>query len=298
MQIKISIGIISLMATMTIFAYTALREPARLSRYTAAYQARTIENGALLFQQNCVTCHGTYGQAQEGCSFINEDGIETGLCRGLPLDTFDLLCNDYSRRMDAMNTALNKEAFIRSTIATGRGQIMPAWSAAYGGPLAPHEIDQLTTFILNWTPTQYECESQLTHEPRPPQWSDYLFSNLPEGNPDAGQKIFAITAGCQACHGDPQGDASTATVGPWLGNIAAEGATKIDGYTADDYLYESILNPDAYIVEQCPIGPCPASIMPQNFDNTLYEQDMADLLAYLLGRSTFTSTTTIRFIKE
>ncbi|HSH03369.1 MAG TPA: c-type cytochrome [Anaerolineae bacterium] len=299
------------MLTMMIFSFVALREPARLARYTAAVTGRTIENGGLLFKNNCVSCHGTYGEAQKGCSFVNEEGVETGLCRGLALNNPALLCGDYSTRMDAMNTALSKEAFIRSTIAAGRGQVMPMWSSEFGGPLLDHEIDQLTAFVLNWEPSEAACEEYFAsliiidwavEYPSVADLSSAVLASsegeLEPGDPERGQQVFAVTGGCQACHGDPQGDASTAAVGPWQGNIAEEGATKIEGYTAADYLYESILNPNAYIAEECPTGPCAAGVMPQNFATALNDQQMADLLAYLLGDNTFESTANIRFLEE
>ncbi|HSH03370.1 MAG TPA: hypothetical protein VLL52_12690 [Anaerolineae bacterium] len=121
---------------------------------------------------------------------------------------------------------------------------------------------------------------------------------LPLGDPTQGAELFTGKGACHICHGLPQGLPETASIGPWPGNIAAQAATKIDGYTAADYLYESILNPDAYIVEQCPIGPCPASVMPQTFAQFLTPQETAHIIAYLLNDTTFTSNTTIRFMQE
>ena len=76
-------------------------------------------------------------------------------------------------------------------------------------------------------------------------------------------------------------------MGPDLSNIAVDGATRIEGYSAADYVYESILEPNAFIAEQCPTGPClgPPSAMLANFGERMAAnpQDMADILAYLLG---------------
>jgi hypothetical protein len=72
-----------------------------------------------------------------------------------------------------------------------------------------------------------------------------------------------------------------------MSNIAVDGATRVEGYTATDYLYESILEPNAFITEQCPTGPClgPPSAMPANFAERMATspQDLADIMAYLLG---------------
>ena len=72
-----------------------------------------------------------------------------------------------------------------------------------------------------------------------------------------------------------------------LGDIAEVGGTFIEGYTADEYVYESILNPSAFIVPECPTGPCagPPSAMPDNFPLRMSEnpQDLRDIMVYLLG---------------
>ena len=44
-----------------------------------------------------------------------------------------------------------------------------------------------------------------------------------------------------------------------------------------NYRYESIVNPGAYVVQGFQSG-----IMPQDFGETLGEQDLADLVAYLM----------------
>jgi hypothetical protein len=86
-----------------------------------------------------------------------------------------------------------------------------------------------------------------------------------------------------------------------LGNIAEEGATRIDGYTAADYVYHSILLPSAFIAPDCPNGPCtgPPSAMPANFALRMTSlQEMADVMAYVLGTSTFESSAEVVYPEE
>ena len=77
------------------------------------------------------------------------------------------------------------------------------------------------------------------------------------------------------------------TTGPWLGEIAEVGATRVEGQTAVQYVYTSILDPNAFIAPDCPNGPCVSpSAMLKDFGSrmsTNSPQDMIDLLAYLLG---------------
>ena len=66
-------------------------------------------------------------------------------------------------------------------------------------------------------------------------------------------------------------------VGPSWYNLANNAATRIAGKSAPLYLYHSITLPNQHILE----GFLP-NLMPQTYADQLGEQDMADLIAYLL----------------
>lgn len=100
--------------------------------------------------------------------------------------------------------------------------------------------------------------------------------------------------GCQACHAI-QGFANGA-VGPALDNLYTD-AQKIiasaeykssegKATTVEEYIRESILNPNAFVVAQCPTGPCPKGVMIQNFKDQISEPELEALIGYLmtLGR--------------
>lgn len=288
MQVKIIIGTIAFMLTMVIIGFISLREPARLDAFTDAYAGRSVENGAEIFFDNCATCHGVNGRAEE--CFDPASGEQIG-CQGLPLNNAQLVCGATSPRMEAMGWAGSKHSFIQSTISAGRPwNGMPTWGEQYGGPLQGNQVEDVTLFVLNWE------NEELCEEPAEGVADEWpvVVADLPEGDPDSGQELYAVTFGCQACHGDPAGDASTATLGPWLGNIAEEGAERRDGYTAADYVYESILHPNAFIAPDCPTGPCSEpSQMPPDFGARMEQQDMADVMAYMLGTGQFESNTEI-----
>lgn len=288
MQVKLLIATAAFMLTMIIFGYAALREPARMETTTAAFEARTVEKGAAIFFNNCATCHGIDGKAEE-C--YDAAGERIG-CRGLPLNHAPLLCGVPSERMKALNWNGSKESFINATVTVGRSlNGMPTWGAAYGGPMEPYQVDQVVQFVLNWE-TEELCQ-QPTREPT--VWPDTV-SELPAGDATNGEQLFLVTYGCSACHGNPAEPGSNA-VGPWLGDIENVGATRVDGYTAASYVYESILLPSAHIAPDCPTGPCagPPSGMPANFGERMSEQDMADVLAYLLGTSSFEGDSVIPY---
>jgi cytochrome c2 len=94
------------------------------------------------------------------------------------------------------------------------------------------------------------------------------------GNPEQGKLIFGTIAGCTACH-----DVSTGAilVGPSLKGVASRAATRKPGMAASDYIRESILTPNAYVVSGFQPG-----IMLQNFAQVLTPQQVNDVIAYLL----------------
>ena len=119
-----------------------------------------------------------------------------------------------------------------------------------------------------------------------PELVEDLLARLDPGDPARGEELYT-SYGCVACHGQLT-DSTTAAVGPWLGDIAERGAEMIEGRPAAQYVYESLLYPNDVIAAECPTGPCigPPSDMRQDLATVLAEnpQDMADLLAYLLGQ--------------
>lgn len=78
--------------------------------------------------------------------------------------------------------------------------------------------------------------------------------------------------GCTACH--VQG-AQNGIAPPFEG-VGARAAERVPGMSASAYLYDSIVHPTDYIVE----GYAPS--MAQDFGQRLTQQELADIVAYLL----------------
>lgn len=274
MQVKIIIGTIAFMLSMTVLGYAALREPERLDRYTGAAEGRSIEVGARVYEANCSTCHGIEGRAEE-C--YDSAGNQIG-CQGLPLNYAPLLCGDRSERMEILNWDSSKEQFVGVTVAAGRaGSAMVAWSSRYGGPLRDDQVENVTNFVLNW-----ESEELCSAPPEPayewPENVDDFLAEYPEADPVNGANLYAVTYGCGGCHGNYE-STDWAGAGPWVGDTLMA-APRVEGQTAEQYIYESILYPNEYVV-----GGYNANVMPMNFPLRLGDnpQDMADILAYILG---------------
>ena len=81
------------------------------------------------------------------------------------------------------------------------------------------------------------------------------------------------SSGCGSCHAfKPAG--STGQIGPDLDNLAAD--AKKAGMPLDEYVKESIVDPDAYIVPGYQKG-----VMPTNFGDTLTDDAVQALVQYL-----------------
>lgn len=95
------------------------------------------------------------------------------------------------------------------------------------------------------------------------------------GNAANGRRLF-VTLACNSCHAIP--GVSTANTCPPLGDIGNIAATRKPGYTPGQYIVESIINTNAYIVQ----GFQP-NVMPQTFA-TLPQDQINDLVAYLIAQ--------------
>jgi mono/diheme cytochrome c family protein len=282
MQVKVVIGTVAFMLTMIILGFSALMEPARMERFTLAYDGRRIEQGAEVYKANCSLCHGVNGEAQFCVDPATGDQIA---CAGRPLNTPELLCGIPSPRMEAMAWLGTKYDYIEGVVNVGRPWAgMPTWGQAYGGPLQENQIENVAHFVLNWESVELCAEPVEVREWPPVEEVEAFLAEF-AGDPVAGEAIYnSPTPACVACHGTIDAPES-ANVGPHLGRIGTVGAERVTGYTAAQYIYESILHPEAVLAPQCPsqAGPVPCpNAMPGHFGAMFDYQEMADLVTFLL----------------
>lgn len=94
--------------------------------------------------------------------------------------------------------------------------------------------------------------------------------------------------GCGACHVIPNVPGAVGKIGPDLSQIGEKAAKTItgSGYTGQaktvaDYIRESIEQPDAYVVPECPTGACVKGTMPANLATLLTPDEMNAVVQYL-----------------
>jgi mono/diheme cytochrome c family protein len=272
MTSRVIAGTFFIVATAILLAYVAVNEPARMASFSTAYDSRSIENGAALYENLCLTCHGDRGQGISGVApALNHKGLFDGT------------------RLAEFGYSGTVRDFVRGTISSGRPipsegtnypQRMPTWSQRFGGPLRDDQVDALVNYIMNW-----ESTAPVVTEATPtgPGVGADITVELPAGDPARGEQL-TVSLGCIACH-------VTATVGPpWMagshpegtgvGTRAGQHVTAAD-YTgaaanAAQYLFESIVQPNAFLVQGYAGG-----LMPATYGDTLTAQDVADIVAYL-----------------
>ncbi len=195
--------------------------------------------------------------------------------------------------------------YIRTTLIHGRPtsvsywpQPMSAWSERAGGPLRDDEIEDLANYILNydkgdgWTLEDALLVKQYAIEPGlgggggvESVGTDVaaILTSLEgmTGDASRGDALYHGTAlpenpglpyGCAGCH---EGGASAPPTAGTYDRVLTERLAALPDYTPQQYLVESIVLPQAYLVDGY------AANMPEDFGARMTIQDLADVIAYL-----------------
>ncbi|MBI3162036.1 MAG: c-type cytochrome, partial [Chloroflexi bacterium] len=108
--------------------------------------------------------------------------------------------------------------------------------------------------------------------------------------PAADNPLFAAfqKGGCGACHGIPGIPNAVGVIGPDMAKMNEVAAARIadsaytgEAKTAEEYIRESILNPDAFVVADCPSSACQKGLMPSTLKDTLAEEEINTIVGYL-----------------
>lgn len=269
------IGTLAFFGIILVVGWIGVNEPRRMEMFTAQYEGRSIERGAVLFVDNCASCHGVDGRGLEGVApALNSEAMFNG------------------ERLAEVGWTGTLYDFVESTISAGRPVIsgdwpqpMPTWGQEYGGPMRPDQVRDVANYVMNFGRFYEEGAPEIAEPVLPtpeggeeafePVGMDVDVAGLPEGDAAHGEALFngqesapdGTALGCQSCHST----AGQTLVGPPVDGIEVPG--EYDSVTA--YLAESIVDPSAYVVPDFP------DAMPKNFGERLDAQSLADLIAYL-----------------
>jgi len=268
------IGFLTAGAAVVLLGIIALNEPVRMESFSRSYHSRQIEEGARIFENNCRPCHGPQGEGSPLAPALNTASLFSG------------------ERLAAVAFTGTLEDYVKGVVSSGRPvpseganypQRMPTWSQEFGGPMRPDQIEAVVAFILNW-----EGRAVAGAEPTPvtgePMMGADIRVELPPGDPERGRALADGTLGCSVCHSlTPVGPAWAASGDqPGLGARAALRVEQADyaggADTAEQYLFESVADPNAYLVTGFDAG-----VMLPDFAERITLQQMADLMAYMLS---------------
>jgi mono/diheme cytochrome c family protein len=243
----------------------------------------STEQGALLFLGSCATCHGRNGEGVPG--------------KGPTLNP-DLFTKHFPQIKSTLGGfGGTVKDFVRLTIAAGRPiesawaieqggypQRMPTWGKAYGGPMTEQQVEDIVNFVMGW-----EVDAGAVQVVDFDEAGADVNKELPPGDAARGEQLFAqqvkqasgANASCKACHSLVPGEVLT---GPSLAGVASRAGTRVAGESAEQYIRTSIQQPNAFLVPDNPayIGANGKSLMPEGLGNLMSDQDLADLIAYLL----------------
>jgi mono/diheme cytochrome c family protein len=204
-----------------------------------------------------------------------------------------------------------RDAFILTTLIHGRpvsinywqNGAMPAWSQTAGGPLRMDQLEDLVAYIENWDKgdqwtlddlfavRQFAIEPVLPGQGGPEVETvgtsvDAALTAIGTvtGDPERGNALYhnqtasqaGVKLACSGCHTQTANGTGPMTDGTFwrVENIRLQDPA-LAGYTPEQYLVTSILQPSAYIV------PGFSDLMLKDFGTKLTTQDLADLVAYL-----------------
>ena len=234
--------LIGLALTVLLIIFTGVyfvTEPARQQSAREEFTRKASFVGAEHFLVTCAQCHGPRGEGGVGPSL--------------------------------RDTKLDEDNLIK-TVSRGRPKtVMPAFATEEGGIYTVYQIRDIVEFIRHW-------DDDILEEVRHELIEDGVLTPIPAptspsaAGPD-GLQLFK-QFGCTACH-TIEG-VSTSSVGPELTNIASAAGERRPGTSAEDYIKESLLKPEAFVVE----GFSP--IMP-SFESQLSPEELQALVDYLLG---------------
>lgn len=133
-----------------------------------------------------------------------------------------------------------------------------------------------------------EGDVQIEPTPVPPKLAelapDQVFAGLPddvrqmvEGADTGGAETLALKYACVGCHALDPNEVKT---GPTWYNMGDTAIVRVSGESPAQYIYESIVNPNAHVVNGYP-----GNIMPQNFREIMTPEELGTMVAYLLQQN-------------
>lgn len=300
--LRILTGLIAMLVMLSVCTVVAISERTGLNVRDTQFRARAVEAGAKVYSLQCARCHGAKGEGIEGLgpSLAAESFVGRRELEERPDGSVAYRVVAPSARIQQLGWGGTLEDYIIAVTSSGIPvRSSPVWDVNHptfldslGGPLRPDQIRDVTAFIINWS-LKPLSDDQAILPPAPGEGMAGRPTPVPlTEQQEAGKQVY-LRAGCTACHAI-RGVGNQGALGPSLSRIYTVAIERIasEDYkqnlrdqppaaSPEEYIRQSILHPNAYIVPQCPQGPCVAGLMPQNYSQTLSPEDLDKLVDYL-----------------
>jgi len=271
--LKIIVGILAVMLAVAMLLFVGLVDGPRMEAQTANWDGRGIEKGAEIYANNCASCHGLEGKGNPGPA-LNSRYF-------------------FTQRLNDVGYTGSLYDYVELTVAAGRpskangqwGVMMATWGAEYGGPLRADQVANVAAYVMNWEADALqqtaETDPWIPFQDTPSRGSPYEGAEQAAAGPvepRAPSELF-VSMACSGCHilDQPQTAANRGIVGPNMGNLRENAEQRIEGQIAEEYVHNSIVNTNAFIVD----GYMP-NIMPQDFSQRMSEEEINGLVEWLL----------------
>jgi mono/diheme cytochrome c family protein len=271
MERKVQLVLALLIGTGLLMLLYGVLEPVRQASANDRQENLAIERGINQYVSLCVSCHGIDGQGAV------VPGVEPQRVAP-PLNRAQFQAKD-------PDEAKRTYDFLYKTVQRGRpGTPMPAWGQTDGGVLIHEHIHELVTLITNgdkqihgrtaWQHVEDIADEHIAEGTLQPPVSAATI--VDPNDPNALAKRVFLTAGCAACHTVEGLPGAGGQIGPPLTNIGTVATTRDPGRPPDDYIRESIQNPNAFVV------PGFAPVMPPGLITN--PSDLSALVEYLASQ--------------
>jgi len=245
-------------------------EPTRQAVAADRQENRSIERAIDNYTTLCMGCHGVDGRGA-----VVPDSNPPRVAPQLNRE--DLRPTDPDQYKD-------RYKFVYNTISRGRpGTPMPTWGKEDGGTLIAEQVYELALMITKgdkelqgtetvWDKIRAVAREKIAHGSPEPKVPEVELAADCVGDCKAGADIWKGKGACIGCHTINGVGGQT---GPEQSHIATVGATRKPGVSAEDYIRESILQPNAFLVPGYP------PVMP-SFQGVLSDKEIDQIITYFM----------------
>jgi len=300
--VRILTGLISMLVLLSVCTFIGLADRTRLNVRAAQFDARAVEAGAKVYFDQCARCHGLKGEGVEGLgpALASEQFVgRIELVRdNLQMQSVRVVVP--SERLSQIGWSGPLRDYIIAVTESGipikTSNVWdvnhPTFGERYGGPLRGDQIRDVASFIVNYGLDPLPNDQAIL-PPAPGEGQAARPTPVPLTPAQEAGKALYEAKGCTACHAI-RGVGAQGALGPSLNRIGSvseeriasdDYKTKLQGQppatTAAEYIRQSIIYPNAYIVPECPQGACLANLMPQNYQQQMTPEELDNLVDYL-----------------